>query len=149
VTPNATRLPRWLAAVPGLVIATIFAGRAFVQMGQAARAVSGDNASKPQKSLTCLDIYAMSLSNSEDYVPEGQQFVPRQTREISTVLSGMVQNNCGEPLKSVTIHMTVHDDAGRQGSGSVSVAELNPGEAKSFKKAWMGRVTSYEIGKIQ
>jgi hypothetical protein len=26
---------------------------------------------------------------------------------------------------------------------------LNPGEAKPFSKAWMGRITSYEIGKIQ
>jgi hypothetical protein len=141
-------LPRWLAAVPALVIVTIFAGRAFVQMGQASRAISGDNPSRA-KSLACVDAYAITLSNSEYYVPEGQEFVPQKTNQISTVVSGQVQNNCGKPLDSVTIHINVSDDSGKRGSGAVTVSDLNSGQVKPFSKAWMGRVTSYEIEKIQ
>ena len=149
VEPKANKFPRWLAALPGLVIVTVFAGRAFVQMGQASRAVSGNDASKPAKSLSCVETYGVTLSNSEFYVPEGQQFAPRNTRELSTVLQGMIRNDCGEALKSVTIHINVSDESGKRGNGAVTVSDLNAGEAKPFSKAWMGRVTSYEIGKIQ
>ncbi|HEX4596100.1 MAG TPA: FxLYD domain-containing protein [Bryobacteraceae bacterium] len=135
--------------LPGLVIVTIFAGRAFVQVGQASRAVSGNATSKPSKSLACVEAYSVTLTNSQFYVPEGQEFTPRTTTEPSTVVSGMVRNDCGETLKSVTIHINVRDEAGKRGDGSVTVSDLNSGEAKPFSKAWMGRVTSYEIGKIQ
>lgn len=118
-------------------------------MGLASRTVSGTDTSKPAKSLTCVETYGITLANSEFYVREGQQFSPRGTPEISTVLSGMVRNDCGEFLKSVTIPIQVRDDAGKRGDGSVTVSELNAGEAKLFSKAWMGRVTSYEIGKIR
>jgi hypothetical protein len=61
----------------------------------------------------------------------------------------MVRNDCGELLKSVTIRINVRDDDGKRGNGSVMVSDLNPGEAKPFSKAWMGRITTYEISKIQ
>ena len=145
------RLPWWLGAVPGLLLAMFFAFRAIVQMGHAAGAVSGNAAFKPSKSLSlvCVEAYSVTLTNSEFYVPEGQQFSPREKTELSTVVSGMVRNDCGEPLKSVTIHINVRDDDGKRGDGSVTVSDLSPGEAKPFSKAWMGRVTSYEIAKIQ
>ena len=133
----------------GLALVTILVVRALVQTGQASRAVSGNDMSKPSKSLACVETYGITLTNSEYYVPEGQQFSPRKTPELSTVVSGMVRNDCGELLKSVTIHINVRDDQGKRGEGSVTVSELNPGEAKPFSKAWMGRVASYEIGKIQ
>jgi hypothetical protein len=143
------KFPRWLAAVHGLVIALIFSGRAFFQMGQASRAVSGGSASKSSKALTCIETYAITLANSEFYVPEGQQFSPRKSSEISTVINGMVRNDCGRRLESVTVHINVRDDSGKRGSGSVTLSPLNPGDAKPFSKAWMGRVTSYEIERIQ
>ncbi len=118
-------------------------------MGQVSRVVSGNDTSKPSKSLACVETYAVTLGNSEFYVPEGQQFSPRKTVEVSTVLNGMVRNDCGEPLRSVTIHINVLGDDGKRGEGSVTVSELGPGEAKPFSKAWMGRVASYEIGRIQ
>lgn len=118
-------------------------------MGQASRAVSRNDASKAPKSLACVETYSVTLTNSEYYVPEGQQFTPRTSPELSTVVSGMVRNDCGEMLKSVTIHIKVRDPEGKPGDGWVSVSELNAGEAKPFSKAWMGRVASYEIGKIQ
>ncbi len=120
-------------------------------MGHAARAVTsaGSNAPAPSKTLTCVEAYSVTLNSSEYYVPEGQQFVPRETPQLSTVVSGMLRDNCGEPLKSVAVHINVHDDSGKAGSGVVTVEDLSPGEAKPFSKAWMGRVTSYEIEKIQ
>ena len=146
---KGSKLPWWLGALPGVVFASYFAIRAFVQMGHAAGAVSGYVASKPSKSLTCLEAYSVNLTNSQFYVPEGQQFAPQKNIEPSTVVSGMIRNDCGELLKSVTIHINVRDDTGKRGDGSVMVSDLNPGEAKPFSKAWMGRVTSYEITKIR
>ena len=145
--PVLPKVPLWLAVVPGLVIATIFASRSIVQTGQAARAISGDVTPKP--ALTCIEPYGVNLSNSEFYVREGEQFVPRKKTEISTVVSGMVKNDCGETLKSVTISMEVSDDDGKRGSGSVTVSDLGPGQAKPFSKAWMGRITSYQIVKVR
>lgn len=147
--PTRRRLPGWLAVLPGIAIATIFAGRAFVQTGQASRVILGDEVSKPATALTCVETYGVTLANSQFYVREGQQFSPPKTTEISTVLTGMVRNDCGELLKSVTIDIKVSDDDGKRGAGSVTVSQLNPGEAKQFSKAWMGRVTSYEIAKIR
>ena len=118
-------------------------------MGQASRAVSATDTAKVSKSLACVETYGVTLTNSEYYVPEGQQFSPRTTPEVSTVVSGMVRNDCGEPLNSVTIHIKVRDASGKRGDGLATVSELNSGEAKPFSHAWMGRVTSYEIGKIQ
>jgi hypothetical protein len=142
-----------MAALPGLVLVTVFGVRAFVETGQASRAisgaVSGNDASKSSKSLSCVETYSLTLTNSEYYVPEGQEFSPRKTPELSTVIGGMVRNDCGEQLKSVTVHINVRDDSGKRGHGAVTVSGLNPGEAKPFSKAWMGRVTSYEIEKIR
>jgi len=143
------KLPRWLAAAPGLLLVTFFASRAFLQMGQASRAITGNPAPRHARSLSCVDTYAITLSSSENYVPEGQEFVPRQSTEISTVVNGMVRNDCGEQLQSVTIPITVRDDDGKRGNGTVTIPDLYPGEVKSFSKVWMGRVTSYEIGTIR
>jgi hypothetical protein len=137
-----------IAALPAL-IATCFAVNAFVQMGHASRAISGNDTSKSAKSLQCVETYAITLANSEYYVKEGTWTPPGGTPEVSTVLNGMVRNDCGEPLKKVSIEFNVRDDAGKRGIGSAVVFELNAGEAKPFSKAWMGHVTSYEIVKIQ
>jgi len=140
----------WIAALPALVIVTIFAANALVQIGQASRAISGSDTSKVSKSLQCVEVYGVTLTNSEYYLPEGTwSRDPQKPLELSTVVSGMVRNNCGEPLRTVTIHINVRDDDRRRGDGSVSVSGLSPGDAKPFSKAWMGRITSYEIAKIQ
>jgi hypothetical protein len=150
--PREPRRPNyrlWIAALPAL-IATCFFINALVQMGHASRAVSGGkDTSKTEKSLQCVETYAITLANSEYYVREGTFVAPGGTPEVSTVLSGMVRNDCGEPLKKVSIEINVRDDAGKRGNGSAIVDELNPGEAKPFSKAWMGHVSSYEIVKIQ
>ena len=148
--PRKPAFRLWIAALPGLLIVTGFAVNAIVQMGQASRAISGNGTSKAIKSLRCVETYAVTLTSSEYYVREGDVFKSQKTTpEVSTVVSGMVRNDCGDPLKSVTIHINVRDDDGKRGEGSVTIAGLNTGEAKPFSKAWMGRVTSYEIDKIQ
>jgi len=146
---ESIRIPRWLAALPGLLLVTFFAVRAMIQMGGASQAISGGNeSSKP--SLACVSTYGITLTNSEYYVPEGHQFSPPpKTPELSTVVSGMVRNDCGEALKAVRIHLKVSDENGRKGEGSALVTGLNPGEAKPFDKAWMGRITSYEVDSIK
>jgi len=111
--------------------------------------VSGSDTSKPSKSLACVETYGVTLTNSEYYVPEGQQFSPPKTPQISTVVSGMVRNLCGDSLESVTIHINVHDADGKRGDGTVMVSGLSSGQSKPFSRAWMGRVTSAEIVKIQ
>ena len=149
IEPKDTmRIPRWVAAVPGLLLVTFFAVRAMLQMGGASQAISGSEPSKP--SLACVSTYGVTFTNSEYYVPEGQQYGPPPTTpQLSTVVSGMVRNDCSEPLKSVRIHMTVRDDSGKKGDGSALVNDLDRGQAKPFSKAWMGRISSYEIDKIQ
>jgi hypothetical protein len=135
----------WLGALPALIMVTISAGRALIQ---ASRAISGSDTSKASKRLECVETYSVTLANSEYYVPEGTWSRPA-TPQLATVVSGMVRNDCGEPLKTVTIHINVRDDNGRRGTGSVPISGLNPGEAKPFSKAWMGRITSYEIAEIR
>jgi hypothetical protein len=120
-----------------------------MQTGGAAKAVTAQDPSSAMKTLSCVEVYGINLANSEYYVPEGQQFLPNTTPKMSTVLNGMVRNDCGEPLKSVTIQISVRDDAGKRGDGYVTVSDLNSSETKPFDKAWMGRVTQYEIGKIR
>jgi hypothetical protein len=48
-------------------------------------------------------------------------------------------------MKNVRLHFVVHDDAGQRGEGFVNIDEIAASEAKPFEKAWMGRVTSYDI----
>jgi hypothetical protein len=149
IQPEKAKFPRWLAVLPAFLLVTIFGGRALVQTHNAAKAVTAQDPSSTMRTLSCVEVYGISLANSEYYVPEGQQFLPRTTPRISTVLNGMVRNDCGEPLKSVTISISVLDDAGKRGDGYVTVSDLNPSVAKPFDRAWMGRVTQYEIGTIR
>jgi hypothetical protein len=149
IEPEKAKFPRWLAVLPAFLLVSIFGGRALMQTGGAAKAITAQDPASTMKTLSCVEVYGISLANSEYYVPEGQQFLPKTTPRISTVLNGMVRNDCGEPLKSITIQISVLDDAGKRGDGYVTVPDLNSSEAKPFDRAWMGRVTQYEIGKIR
>src|SRR5579872_811274 len=150
IEPKDTlRIPKWVVAVPGLLMVAFFGVRAMIGFGGASRVIGGDQpSSKP--SLACVSTYGVTFTNSEYYVREGQQYGPPPTTpELSTVVSGMVRNDCADAVKSVWIHMTVRDDNGKKGDGSVQVLDLGSGQAKPFSKAWMGRISSYEIDKIQ
>ena len=97
----------------------------------------------------CVETYGVTLSSSDQYVREWTLGAPAnnatRTPEISTVLRGMARNGCGEDLKNVRIRLVVRDEAGAKGEGSYMIDGLVVGEAKPFERAWMGRVTSYEI----
>ena len=61
------------------------------------------------------------------------------------MVRGVVRNGCGENLKNVRLKFVVHDDAGAKGEGFYLLDTISVGEAKTFERAWMGHVTSYEI----
>jgi hypothetical protein len=82
-------------------------------------------------------------------VPEFAPGIPsastNKSPEISTVLTGTVRNGCQENLTNVRVLFEVHDDSGKKGEGSYLIPSLAIGEAKSFERAWIGRVTTYEV----
>ncbi len=99
---------------------------------------------------SCVETYGITLSASEYYVREWTVGAPainpnNKSPELSTVLRGMARNNCGEALKNVHLRFVVQDDGRRKGDGFFLIDSLGVGEAKPFERAWMGRVTSYEV----
>jgi hypothetical protein len=139
------QLSSWIKVLP-ILIALGFMGRSFVQMNKVTSAISS-NATQP---VQCVETYGITLANSEYYHAEGNwDMAPQRTPQLATVVSGMARNDCGEPLNSVVVSIKVQDDDGRRGSGSAMISNLGVGEAKRFEKAWMGRVTSYEIAGIR
>ena len=150
-TPAARRYPIWLAALPALLLPLFFASQAALQFSHAARAIN-PNASFHKKSNqpACVDTYGITLNLSELYAREWAPGIaagdgPNQPKELSTVVRGMARNNCGEEVKNVHLRFVVHDDDGKRGEGTLLIENLAIGEVKAFERAWMGRVTSYEV----
>jgi len=145
------RFPLWMAALPGVLMAGYFVVNATVQFSNAARVIGPTFGGGPKESnrLACVETYGVTLDLSQLYVPEWQVGMaarsPNALVQLSTVLRGMARNGCGENLKNVHLRFSVKDDIGRTGDGFISIDSMAIGEAKPFEKAWMGRVTSYEI----
>ena len=124
---------------------------ATLQFSHVARAIDPHSVDFPTQSSRplCVETYGIHLNASEYYVREWAMGIPannpNKTPELSTVLSGMARNGCGENLKNVRIRFVVHDKEGRKGDGYYLIESLAIGEAKPFERAWMGRVTSYEV----
>jgi hypothetical protein len=154
----------WLAALPGLLVFAgaagmfLYSSRQFSQAGAAiTEPAAGETSlvSKPAPSelMACIETYAVSMHTSESYVSEMNGF-PRQRpknapAELSTVLRGMVRNNCGRPVRRLEIFIEVRDAEGRRGSGWTTVGSLDLGQAGTFERAWMGRVTEYKVTKAR
>ena len=141
------RFPLWIATLP----AVFFVLFAMSQFFRAAGVVGPDGGrTSAPKRLSCVETYGISLDLSEYYVRDMGGGIPvaskTHTPELSTVLRGMARNGCGEQLKNVRLRFLVHDDAGRKGEGTYLIDSMADGEVKSFERAWMGRVTSYEVG---
>ncbi len=96
-----------------------------------------------------MDTYGITLNLSDQYVPEwapGMPAVnPNKSPEVSTRLTGVARNGCQENLTNVRIRFEVHDDSGKKGEGTYLIDSLPIGDVKPFERAWMGRVTSYEV----
>ncbi len=140
------RYPLWMAVLPGL----IFIIYAMLQVSRATRAIGpGPGNPGPEKVLSCVETYDITLNLSEYYVPEWSPGMPASnpsnSPQLSTVLRGMARNGCGENLKNVRIKFVVHGDSGQKGDGSYTIESMAMGEVKPFEKAWMGRVASYEV----
>lgn len=136
----------WIATLPAL-LAVIAATVSFSRVSK----TINPNADGPidPSHPSCVETYGITLNSSEYYVREfAPAFGPKKsdnTPELSTVLRGMARNNCGESLKNVRIRIVVRDESGQKGEGYHLIEEMADGEVKPFERAWMGRVTSYEI----
>jgi hypothetical protein len=155
--PGESKPRLWIALIPGLLTIVLVAGAAIPRWLQFNRVsgviTSGSKTTSdaaPRGRLECVDVYALTLKGSEFYVPENTPWRTRNApREMSTVVEGMASNRCGKPLKNVQVRIKVRDDKGRGGSGWAKVGDLGAGQAKAFERAWMGRVTSYEVAEVR
>lgn len=139
------RYPLWLAAMLPALLFVIFAT---VTTLRVSKKIAPDVPGDPAR-VACVETYGITLNQSEYYVrefaPAFEAKRPDNSPELSTVLRGMVRNGCGHDLKNVRLHLVVHDDAGRTGEAFHMIQEIADGEVKSFERAWMGRVVTYEV----
>ncbi|MBK7931045.1 MAG: hypothetical protein IPJ98_27300 [Bryobacterales bacterium] len=155
-------LSLWLAVVPGVLVFAGATGMFFYSSMQFSAARSALNArdetpleSKPEPSelMNCVEIYGVTMHSSESYVREMNGLPQRRPKnapsEISTVLRGMIRNNCGRHLGRVEAQLEVRDDEGKLGRGWIAGGRLASGQGASFEKAWIGRVTSYKVLKVR
>lgn len=125
-------------------------GAFVVKQNQQANAVSRgiiSNAPRP-KHLACVEVYGVNLNSSKYDVPE---LKPRAqgALQTSSVVSGMIRNGCSQRLKSVSVQITVEDPAGKKTSAWAGVQNLDPGQTKSFERAWTGRIAKWEIVQLK
>jgi hypothetical protein len=124
---------------------------AMLKLSHAAKTFGPSSVDSPRESnrASCVETYGITLTTSELYVREWSLGAPannpNKSPELSTLLRGMAHNGCGENLKNVRIRFVVHDDDRRKGDGFYLIESMAIGESKSFERAWMGRVTSYEV----
>jgi hypothetical protein len=145
-----------MAVLPGLVVVALATGwMAYhsVQFSRVSNVIVPAASRTPSAGkLKCVETYGITLKTSEFYVSEGIERFRRPKhapRELSTVVQGMARNGCGEPLKNVRILINVRDDQGRRGTGWAKVGNLGTGQAAAFERAWIGRVTSYDIVEVR
>lgn len=148
-TPPARRKSNsWLAALPAFLLTAFMSIWSLLRLAGVQPALRiAPAAVSPAKA--CAQVYGVGLHNSEYYVREstpGSGVAARNApREISTVLSGMVENTCEEPLVTVRIRIRVRDASGARGSSEVVVGDIGARQAKPFERAWIGQITQYEI----
>jgi len=96
-----------------------------------------------------VDTYGITLNLSDQYVPEWAPGIPaanpNKSPKVSTVLTGVARNGCQENLTNVRIRFEVRDDSGKKGEGTYLIESLPIGDVKPFERAWIGRVTSFEV----
>lgn len=167
VPPQPPKPPQnlWLAVLPGLLVFSAATGM-FIRSSMDTRAAASAltqpapleqpaSSGKPAENelLQCVEVYGVTMHTSEDYVPERGGYATARRKNapnyISTVLRGMMRNNCGRPLPRVEAQLEVTADDGATGLGWVAAGNLAAGQGGSFEKAWMGRVTSYKVVRVR
>jgi hypothetical protein len=145
------RFPTWIAALPALIMPSYYLVHSTLQLNRASQAIGASRPTVAKQVSGCVDTYSITLSNSHEYVRSfGEASFPvardpNAPRELATVMRGNVINNCGEPLKNVHLNITVHDEKGSRGTGTVQIDELKPGISQQFERAWMAPVATWEI----
>lgn len=152
----------WLAVLPGVLVFAGATGMFFyssMQFSTAGSALtareepSDEPEPEPSELLACVEVYGVTMHASESYVSDAGGIPQRPAKnaptEISTVLRGMVRNNCGRDLGRVEVQLEVRDGQGQRGGGWIAAGHLAVGQASSFEKAWMGRITSYKVMKVR
>ncbi|NWF84085.1 MAG: hypothetical protein HXY18_09685 [Bryobacteraceae bacterium] len=141
-----------LAALPAFLVTAFMSIWSLLRFAGVEPA-SGIVPRSESRAAACAQVYGVTLYNSEYYVREsspGSGFASSKApRELSTVISGMVENTCDEPLNSVRIKLSVRDVSGARGSGEVTVGKIGPRQAKPFERAWIGQITGYEIVRLE
>jgi hypothetical protein len=142
----------WLAVLPAFLLTTGMSAWSILRFAGVMPAL-GISPRQESRAKACAEVYGVNLYNSEYYVRES---IPgsgiassKAPREFSTVVSGMVENKCPEPLDTVRISLKVRAASGAQGSGEAVVRDIAAGQAKSFERAWIGQIVSYEIASIR
>ena len=156
--PAATEKPKpklWMALIPGLLTVGLVTGALipkWLQFSRVSAVITSGGAAAPAAArgrMDCVEVYALNTKTSEFYVSERSPWNTKAPREISTVVTGMASNGCGRPLSNVQVRVKVRDDKGRGGVSWAKVGDLGIGQSKSFERAWMGRVTSYEVVEVR
>ena len=137
-----------LAVLPALLISTGMSTWSILKFA-GVRPALGVFAKSDSPAQKCAHVYGLTLASSEYYVREsipGSGIAAHNApRELSTVIKGMVENTCDQPLSRVRIAIEVRDASGKRGSSEAVIGKLRPHEAKHFERAWMANITSYEI----
>jgi hypothetical protein len=146
----------WLAILPALftlILTGGFVARQFGQMNKVSKVVTSGPRTPASGPIACVETYSVTMHTSEYYVREMSPIAARRAKdappELSTVLRGMARSACEKPLKNVRIRIKVRDDDGKRGDSWAEVGNLEPGQSKPFERAWMGRVSTYEIVEIK
>jgi len=140
----------WLAALPAFLLTIGMSTWSILRFAGVQPALDLSPPTK-SKAAACAEVYGVETYNSEYYVKEAIRGLtsPKAQREFATVVSGMVENKCDEPLRSVRINIKVKNGEGARASGEATVRDVRPGQAKRFERAWIGQIESYEIAEIR
>lgn len=150
--PRRRKRPLWFAVLPAFLLAMGSSMWTILRLGGLTPSWT-DPAHFLSRSNPCAAVYGVNLYNSEYYSrdpgPDATLTAQNPPRELATVITGMLENKCADPLESATVHFIVQDNNGARWSGDATVGEILPGQAKPFERAWLGQIVSYEIKAIR
>ncbi len=140
------KYPLWLALVPVLMVPSYFLMHIAFQFGRASESMQVEYASVSAKdALGCVVPYGVTQHSSEFWTTSRESDHSKLPTEKSTVLRGMVRNDCGTPLKHVRLYFLIRDEKEQAGMGTLDIYDVDQGGVKEFERAFMGAIVSWEI----